>query len=106
MKNRKKIPRVDRVRLEVLPSNPPVMSITAFGWVPTLGWCKAGLIPYCYDIPPSDGIFEFDFVGIEPQGSAPELKCPLVAHYVWESYPEELKEIVVKGAGNEVKEPI
>ena len=48
--------RVDEVTVVLLKSNPPKLSVTAYGTVPTAGWSKSELPPYVYIMPPADGI--------------------------------------------------
>ena len=59
---KKKVLEVQNVKLSILKSFPPKLSITAFGTVPTSGWKDAELIPYVYIQPPPNGIYDYDFV--------------------------------------------
>ena len=62
---------VDKVRVEgliVIPKNPPAITVSAEGWVPTTGWSHPDLAPRVYIVPPKDGILDLDFVATPPTG--------------------------------------
>ncbi|MFC3320719.1 hypothetical protein [Mesorhizobium cantuariense] len=62
---------VDDVHVEglmVIPENPPAISVSARGWVPTSGWSHPDLAPWMYIVPPKDGILDLDFVATPPTG--------------------------------------
>ena len=62
---------VEDVHVESLlgiPENPPAISISAWGWVPTSGWSHPDLTPWIYIVPPADGILDLDFVATPPTG--------------------------------------
>jgi hypothetical protein len=62
---------VEEVRVEGLigiPENPPAISVSAWGWVPTTGWSHPDLTPWIYVMPPADGILDLDFVATPPTG--------------------------------------
>lgn len=64
---------VDEVHVEglmVIPDNPPAISVSARGWVPTSGWSHPDLAPWMYIVPPTDGILDLDFVASPPTGLA------------------------------------
>jgi hypothetical protein len=62
---------IEEVHLESLmriPENPPVISVSAKGWVPTSGWTHPELAPWMYIKPPTDYILDLDFVATAPTG--------------------------------------
>jgi hypothetical protein len=62
---------VEDLRVEsliVIPENPPAISVSASGWVPTSGWTHPELAPWMYISPPSDGVLDLDFVATAPTG--------------------------------------
>ena len=62
---------VDEVHVEsliVIPENPPVIAVSAKGYVPTSGWSHPDLAPWMYIVPPKDGILDLDFVASPPTG--------------------------------------
>jgi hypothetical protein len=62
---------VEEVHVEalmVIPENPPAISVSARGWVPTSGWSHPDLAPWMYIVPPKDGILDLDFVASPPTG--------------------------------------
>ncbi|MBD2028131.1 hypothetical protein [Leptolyngbya sp. FACHB-711] len=103
----KKIHEVTDVKLATLESFPPKLLITASGTVPTGGWSEKGeLIEYIYITPPVDGYYEFDFVGESPSPDVivtQGLK-PIVATFVLNSIPEDLKGIKVYASCSSKKE--
>ncbi len=81
--------------------------ITASGTVPTGGWSERGeLIEYIYIIPPVDGLYQFDFVGEPPSPDvivSQDLR-PIIATFVLNSIPEDLKGIKVYASSNSKEE--
>ena len=65
-----KILKVLDIELSIQESHPPNLVVEANGEVTTGGWSNGRLLPYIYINPPKDGIYEFDFVGDPPNGSA------------------------------------
>jgi hypothetical protein len=62
---------VEKVHVEALigiPENPPIIAVSAEGWVPTSGWSHPDLTPWVYIVPPKDGILDLDFVATPPTG--------------------------------------
>lgn len=90
--------RVDQVSATLLKSNPPQLSITAHGVVPTLGWSKPELIPYVYIMPPADGIWDFAFIAEPPPGIVPQVLTPIVTTYTMEN--PEVRGIRVHASSN------
>jgi hypothetical protein len=103
----KKIYKVTDVKLTTLESFPPRLLITASGTVPTSGWSERGeLIEYIYIIPPVDGFYEFDFVGEPPSPDVivtQDLR-PIVATFVMNSIPKDLKGVKVYASSNSKEE--
>lgn len=65
------MPRIMEVRsvnLVLSKSHPPILNIAAIGSVNTSGWKNFRIEPHIYVTPPSDGIWDMDFVGDAPTG--------------------------------------
>jgi hypothetical protein len=56
--------------LMVIPENPPAISVSASGKVPTSGWTHADIAPWIYITIPRDGILDLDFIASPPTGIA------------------------------------
>lgn len=65
-----KIYSVDEVSFGYTASEPPALVVAARGRVPTSGWSNGRLAPRVYVSPPSDGIWDFDFIAKAPSGIA------------------------------------
>lgn len=63
--------------LMVIPENPPAISVSANGWVPTSGWTRPDLSPWMYIMPPADGILDLDFVAEPPSGIVLQVLCKI-----------------------------
>jgi hypothetical protein len=102
----KKIQEMTDVKLVTLESSPPKLLITASGVVPTSGWGKGELIEYLYIAPPTDGYYEFDFVGEAPAPgvSVKRESEPITATFILNSIPKDLKGIKVYASSNSRKE--
>lgn len=83
-----KILEVVAVDLQISKIKPPVLVISASGYVSSLGWTGGELIPYIYIMPPQDGIYEFDFVATPPHGPNAQVIMPMAATYSWPNFPE------------------
>ena len=62
---------IEKVHVEsliVIPENPPAISVSTEGWVPTSGWSHPDLAPWMYIDAPKDGILDLDFVATAPTG--------------------------------------
>jgi hypothetical protein len=62
---------VDEVKIEsliVIPENPPAISVSVLGWVPTTAWSQPDLAAWMYITPPKDGLLDLDFVATAPTG--------------------------------------
>lgn len=96
----KKVLEVQQVKLAILESFPPQLSITATGIVPTQGWKNPELIPYIYIQPPLDGIYEFDFVAEPPEGIAAPALASIEANFRLESIPTNLRGVKIYASTN------
>ncbi|PPS43993.1 DUF5818 domain-containing protein [Chroococcidiopsis sp. TS-821] len=95
----KKVLEVREIKLAILESFPPQLSITATGIVPTQGWKNAELIPYIYIQPPIDGIYEFDFVAEPPKGIVAPALASIKANFRLETIPN-LRGVKVYASSN------
>ena len=87
----KNVNEVTDIKLEILKRNPLVLVISCKGNVISPGWTHAQLIPFVYVTPPSDGMYEFDFVATEPIEPQTEVITDIRAQtFFWEDYPSDL----------------
>jgi len=95
-----KILEIVNVHISVLESFPPQLRIVASGNVPTESWSSPRLVPYIYIQPPSDGIYDFDFVADPPEGVVAQVISPINAVYIWKNFPEGLKGVRIHASQN------
>lgn len=95
-----KILEVTEIKLAVLKSFPPQLSIDASGRVSTGGWSNPQLKPHVYVRPPEDGIYDFDFVADRPGGIVPQIVSPIHAGHVMKTFPETLKGVRIHASQN------
>jgi hypothetical protein len=95
-----KIMEVTAIKLAVLESFPPQLSIHASGRVSTIGWTNPRLEPHKTFQAPPDGIYDFDFVAERPTGIVADHVTPIEASYVMHPFPETLKGVRVHASGN------
>lgn len=100
--NRSKVYDVKNVSLGTLKSNPPKLAIVAKGSVPSGGWSGSMLIPYTYIQAPPDGIYDFDFVGVPPDGLATQAFAEIEASLTLETIADGLKGVRVHASQNAV----
>lgn len=94
-----------------MPTSYPV--ITSFGTVNSLGWSRPSLEPFKYIAPPEDGVQDFDFVAVPPDGPVGDAMMPILAHRLigmpvdnyWGS-GRPLKGVRIHAATNAVETPI
>jgi len=94
---------VQDVALSILKSNPPQLSITAVGLVPTAKFAYQSLVPYVYITAPLDGIYDFTFISTHESNSGDHQECivhPVVAYHVLQVIPNSLKGVRVHGSIN------
>lgn len=83
--------------------NTPVGSfafISALGTVPTSGWSGFSLSPVYPIKPPSDGIWDIDFIADPPSGQTLPFELPVSAT-ILEPAPDWLKGVRIRAATNE-----
>src|SRR4051794_6048236 len=95
-----KIMEVTEVKLAVLESFPPQLSIHASGHVTTTGWSDPQLEPHKTLQPPTDGIYDFDFVAERPTGIVAQHVSPIEAHYTMRTFPETLRGVRIHASQN------
>ncbi len=96
----RRVMEVTEVKLAVLESQPPQLQITAIGNVPTAGWKDARLRPYTYVQPPPDGIYDYDFVAVPPDGPAATVITPVNATLRVSPMPEGIKGVRIHAQRN------
>lgn len=95
-----KILEVTEIKLAVLESFPPQLSIRASGLASTPGWSNPELKPYVFIQAPPDGIYDFDFVAERPTGIVPQQVVPIEASLVMKTFPETLKGVRIHASNN------
>jgi len=98
------VPTIIKIEHVIQTSEPPNLVITAYGKVPTAGWKQVQLIRRIYIVPPSDGIWEYDMLGLRPTGPAAQVVTTVRAKNVWENYDKQIKGVRVYGIGRGAKE--
>lgn len=94
-----KISEVTEVRL--FPGSlPPQLQVNASGIVPTAGWSHPQLKPHAHIHPPSDGIYDFDFIAERPDGTVPQVISVIHASLEMPHFPEALKGVRVHTSQN------
>lgn len=103
----KNIHEVESIKLEILKRDPLVLVISCQGVVTSGGWTNGQLIPFVYMMPPTDGIYEFDFVATEPSEEAtPELTGIRAETFFWESFPTDLGGVKIYAMSNMLVEEL
>lgn len=92
---------INEIDIAILKSNPPQLSIVAYGSAPTTNWSNIRLLPK--GINPEDGYFELDLVGAPPIGAAGEMITPVVANYIWQDYSTESSGVRIAAALNSME---
>ena len=64
-----KILSVEKVNCYLNKSNPPVIAVYAEGTVNSGGWSGGVLAAWSYNERPKDGIVDFDFLAVPPDGN-------------------------------------
>jgi hypothetical protein len=94
------IMEVTEVKLAILESFPPQLSIHASGLATTTGWSNPQLMPYETLVVPPDGIYDFDFVAARPTGIVADHVTRIEAGYTMKPLPETLKGVRVHASQN------
>src|SRR5690348_1320755 len=94
-----KISEVTEVRL-VPGSLPPQLQVNVSGIVPTGGWSHPQLRPHAHIQPPSDGIYDFDFLAERPGGLVPQVISVIHVSLAMPHFPETLKGVRVHASQN------
>ena len=103
----KPIYRVEYVNLTILALNGPrIVLISAYGATNTTGWSNFRLQPYIYVQPPTDGIWDFVFVGDPPSGVALDVISHATATYVWTLGKSDFRGVRVHSATNAIEKVV
>lgn len=95
-----KVYSVESVWTAFTKSNPPGVIIQALGTVTSSGWSNGRLVPRIYITPPSDGVWDFDFIATRPSGiSLPALR-PIEAQEYFHPLPSWFKGARVHASTN------
>jgi hypothetical protein len=81
---------------------PDRLILVAAGEVPTTGWTHGRLTPRFYSTPPSDGVWDFDFIADPPYGIVVDVLCAIAAGASLAEPPAWLKGVRVHGEQNDV----
>jgi hypothetical protein len=98
--NQSVILRIDRLTVALLKSNPPQLSITVQGTVPTPGWSQPELVPYVYVMPPIDGILDFDFIAKPPTNVVSQVLTPIAFTHIEKNPPSWVRGVRVHASLN------
>ena len=95
-----KITQVDSVSVTYIKTNPPQLKIEANGMAATPNWTKPTLVPRVYIQPPPDGIYDYDFEAIPPDGMTIQVLTPISAELVLTEIPKGMKGVRVHAKTN------
>lgn len=99
----KKIYNVGDVNIKLLrkQDHKYILLVVATGTVISGGWSNPVLIPYYYYIPPSDGIYEFDFAAQAPNEQSTSVMQPIDVAFIWEDVPiNDFKGVKINASSN------
>jgi hypothetical protein len=99
----KKILTVTEVSLTINEKT-KTLKIEATGEVNSSGWTNPKLAAYIYVKPPSDGIYEYDFIADEPTGPASDVITKIKAEDSGLDFPSGLKGVKVYSSCNFITE--
>ena len=97
------VPRIKAVDVKMLQTNPPGLSVSVVGEVPTGGYQNVRLVRVTFPKPPLDGIQEYRFVATPPAGQAIQALTEVSATDTWNNFRNDapwIKGIRVHGIGN------
>lgn len=95
-----KVFSVEQVSIGYTKSIPPLAIIGAIGTAPTSGWSNGRLAPRVYITPPTDGIWDFDFIASPPSGIALQVLSPIASAPFVTEVPEWFKGARVHASTN------
>ena len=98
-----KVFEVTSVSHALTKSMPPGLIVVASGNVSSSGWSNGRLIPYVYVMPPSDGIWDFDFVATAPKGIALTVISPMSAQTMIHPMPPWCQGVRVHAGSNKME---
>ncbi len=100
-----KIYKSEEIKLDILKSNPPKLSITSKGKTRTTGWRDGQLMPrFNLSHPALNGVYEFDFIAQIPTGITLQILTPISANYTLSKIPSDLKKIIVYAEINKTEQ--
>jgi len=93
---------ITRLNIAVVKTNPLGLATTVEGEVGTPGWSGFALDHRIYIVPPPDGIYEADMVGVPPGGGVADVVTPFFYDETWAPFPADLKGLKVYSATNDL----
>jgi hypothetical protein len=93
------VPKVVSAKLAVAKGS---LTVTAVGEVPTAGFTKPTLTRVTYVKQPDDGIQDYTFEAVPPDGVAAQVISEVKASDTWESVPDWVKGVRIHGVGEGV----
>ena len=93
---------VSDLKLAIVKTNPPQLSICATATVPSPGWSSAELVPFMYIDPPLDGVYDFTFMAIRPTDISPQVVTSIKAEYVMSPLSKSVKGVRVHAKSNNI----
>lgn len=96
----KLIAEITDVQLAVSESKPLQLTITAEGNTSSADWSNPELVPFVYVAPPQDGIYDFDFNAVPPEGNSATVITPIKATYQLNPLPDTLKGVRIHAQQN------
>jgi hypothetical protein len=99
--------QITAVRCRIQQTTVPTLVVTAQGAIPAGGYQQATLSRRRYVQPPADGIQEYDFTAVTPDGVTTPARKPPEATDNWPNYAQEaawLKGMRIYGVADGIKE--
>jgi hypothetical protein len=96
----KHVAEVTLVRVWLQESQPPLLVVEYKGLVSTTGWSQPELWPRFYTEPPADGIYDFDFMALPPDGPSSDQIYEIGDEVSMAGAPHDIVGIRVHAANN------
>ncbi|MBP6784622.1 MAG: hypothetical protein KA152_12590 [Verrucomicrobiales bacterium] len=100
------VKQISEVKLSILKSNPPKLSVSVIGEVTTTGYTEVQLHRAPYAKPPGDGIQDYFLTAIRPKGIVAQVVTPVEASDIIADYETALpwlKGVRIHGTGKGVE---
>ncbi len=94
-----KVSDVKGVQLTLLAGDPPAVKIVAYGWTSSTDWTEPTLEPLNAQMPPEDGLYNFELKATRPSGPAGQAMTLVAAEYTM-NLTDDFIGVLVHSASN------